>query len=244
MNINISAFYHETRNRFNVNCEKLMNFKWAKIREKNVHALHLHQLQSVHHTLFSYSRRWCVYSLLKWTEPNKRCARVRLPWYTDQMRATNLFNYTLYLYNYYVNDGKSLPIPISFAAVFFLGCCTISSYIGILVYAICWLLHLWILFMCNTHCLFVQTLRQSGDFNDHICSLSGDLYAMVPAEHLLIGFSCKFSTENCCNVWMRWLSIQLYNRLNAHDCVCSYVFARAEINVLFEIHFDYYFCWI
>lgn len=93
---------------------------------------------------------------------------------------------------------------------FFLGCCTISSYIGILVYAICWLLHLWILFMCNTHCLFVQTLRQSGDFNDHICSLSGDLYAMVPAEHLLIGFYCKFSTENCCNVWMRWLSIQLY----------------------------------
>lgn len=107
---------------------------------------------------------------------------------------------------------------------FFLGCCTISSYIGILVYAICWLLHLWILFMCNTHCLFVQTLRQSGDFNDHICSLSGDLYAMVPAEHLLIGFSCKFSTENCCNVWMRWLSIQLYNRLNAHDCVCSWCF--------------------
>lgn len=77
--------------------------------EKNVHALHLHQLQPHHttHTFLSAARKLCFSRVLNWTDPNRmKCARRAG---TDQMRTTNLFNYTLYLHNYYVNDGKSLP---------------------------------------------------------------------------------------------------------------------------------------
>lgn len=71
----------------------------------------------------------------------------------EQICTTNLFNYMLYLYNYYVNDGKSsISIFISHLDRFFLFCLLHFS-ILILVWQSDLLADLWILF-CNMHAYF------------------------------------------------------------------------------------------